>query len=211
MYLIFDTETTNLPNDKIPLDAPNQARICQLACLLLDKEFKEISSFCTLIKPTNWIMSPGAESVHKITQKACEDFGIPINEALTKFDGMISDSEFQIAHNIKFDRKLIDTEYILNKGAQNVWDEEHAICTMLNTTMLCKIPNKWRNGFKWPKLIEVYQYLFNESISGAHDAMVDVRATARVFKYLVENHLIQLPIIAEQENTNQEQKKEQLV
>lgn len=193
MYLIFDTETTNLPNDKIPLDSPNQARICQLACLLLDAEFKEISSFCTLIKPSGWIMSPGAEKVHGITQKACEDFGIEIAEALAKYEALTC--EFRIAHNIKFDKRLLDIEYFLHKKCWNSWDETRTICTMLNTTMICKLPNKWRNGYKWPKLSECYQYFFHEELKDAHDASADVRATARVFRHLVINKFITLPEI----------------
>jgi len=52
-----------------------------------------------------------------------------------------------------------------------------------------RIPGKFKD-FKWPKLIESYQFLFNESFDGAHDALADVRACARVHRHLIENNLI---------------------
>ena len=41
-----------------------------------------------------------------------------------------------------------------------------------------------RTGPKSPKLSECVQHFFSEEMIGAHDAMVDVRACARVFFHL---------------------------
>ncbi len=35
--------------------------------------------------------------------------------------------------------------------------------------------------YKWPKLQETYKFLFGEEFEGAHDAMADVRACARIY------------------------------
>jgi hypothetical protein len=40
-----------------------------------------------------------------------------------------------------------------------------------------------KRGLKNPKLVEIYEHLFNESFD-AHDALEDIRATARVLKEL---------------------------
>ena len=53
-----------------------------------------------------------------------------------------------------------------------------------NTTNICKIKNP-RGGYKWPKLEELFGYLFYNrtdiSIDGAHDAMNDVLITAKCY------------------------------
>lgn len=199
MYLIYDTETTNLPNDKISLLDPNQARICQLACLLLDEKFNQISSFCTLIKPSGWNMSEGAFKAHGITVKSCEDFGIEINEAMDKWSNLTSQAQFHIAHNDKFDRKLLSIEQCIRRQFLRYieFPLKNPICTMEATTPICKLPHKrWPNGksYKWPKLEEAIWHFFKEKLEGAHDAMNDVKATARLFKYLVENgHILLNP------------------
>lgn len=51
------------------------------------------------------------------------------------------------------------------------------ICTMNESTDLCKIPGPY--GYKWPKLEELHKHLFGKTFDNAHDALADVRATAR--------------------------------
>jgi DNA polymerase III epsilon subunit-like protein len=50
---------------------------------------------------------------------------------------------------------------------------------MQESTAFCKIPGPY--GYKWPKLMELHQKLFNEGFDGAHDAMNDVLACGRSF------------------------------
>ena len=45
MTLVFDTETTTFPSPKLAASHPYQARIVQLAWVLLDEQFKEKPSF----------------------------------------------------------------------------------------------------------------------------------------------------------------------
>ena len=61
-------------------------------------------------------------------------------------------------------------------------------------TDLCKLPfpdGTASNGqYKWPKLTELHEFLFGESFTGAHDALTDVKATARCFWELYKRRLI---------------------
>ena len=50
---------------------------------------------------------------------------------------------------------------------------------MKSTTNLCNIQGKY--GPKWPKLEELYNYLFNKNFQGAHRAINDVKACAECF------------------------------
>ncbi len=55
-------------------------------------------------------------------------------------------------------------------------------CTMRSTTEVTKIGyNPKYKSYKWPKLEELHRVLFGEQVMGAHNAMVDVRATLRCF------------------------------
>lgn len=189
-YLVFDTETTGFPSKDLPADHPNQAHIVQLACVVLDEQYFEVGSFYTLVKPKYWTyITEGASNAHGITKDKCEKYGMDIESVLKVFIELCRDAKFVIAHNLKFDKQMIQIDYTRMLGGvpMNTWPQ--TICTMECTTNICQIAPKFKNGstYKWPKLQEAYEFLFKETFSKAHDALADVRATARVFKWLKDN------------------------
>ena len=193
MYLLFDTETTGIPSYTASASDPKQARIVQLAAVLLDEKYIERQSFCFLIKPSgdNWIMNPGAQKAHGISKEDCLKYGIEIGLALDLFNNIYDRSMIRIAHNIKFDSRMIEIEQMLCDIAVDAsWGVPNFnVCTMVGTTEICKLPG--RNGaYKWPKLQELHTFLFGQPFEKAHDALADVRATARCFRHLKENQLI---------------------
>lgn len=190
MFLIFDTETSGLPLFNEPANHPDQAHIVQLACVLLDEEFNERSCFNTLIKPELYKhIHPRAQEAHGISIDECIKYGMPIQCAIDTFIELSKQSNLAVAHNSKFDQKLISIEQeLLNCGG--TFHLVNTFCTMNATTELCKLPktNSWGAGrYKWPKLIEAHQHIFNEGFDDAHDALADVRACARIFKWLKQN------------------------
>jgi DNA polymerase III subunit epsilon len=56
--------------------------------------------------------------------------------------------------------------------------------SLVNLPPTAKMVAAGFNKPKPPKLAEVILFLFGEELQGAHDAMVDVRATARVHFHL---------------------------
>lgn len=184
MHLIIDTETSGFHSVVLEHDHPNQGRVIQLAALLLDEQFNEVGQFCSLIVPTTWVIKPGAQAVHQITQERCERYGIPIESALYALTGFFDCAEVVVAHNFSFDSQMLQKE-----GFQ--FSDRVSICTMQQTTDLCHIPSK-RGGFKWPKLEEALQILLNEQHVKAHDAMADARGCAKLYKYLVSNNLLNI-------------------
>ena len=50
---------------------------------------------------------------------------------------------------------------------------------MQRSTDFCAIDGQY--GYKWPKLFELHQKLFGVGFEEAHDAGVDIRATAKCF------------------------------
>ena len=96
-------------------------------------------------------------------------------------------ADLLVAHNLDFDRTMIVAELFRMRqwesllAAKQAFVEKPGFCTMKATTPICKLPGKFGNDYKWPKLQEAYKHLFNEEFQGAHDAMADVRACARVY------------------------------
>lgn len=186
MHLIIDCETSGFYNASLTLDHPQQGRIIQLAALLLDEELNEVGQFSSLIYPTTWVISPGAQAVHGIAQDRCDKYGIPIDIALAALTGFFDCAEVIVAHNYRFDSQMLQNEGFKLMNRQN-------ICTMLTTTNLCHIPNSnGRSGNKWPKLREAMKILLNEDLIDAHDALKDCRGCAKLYKYLLNNGLLKI-------------------
>lgn len=186
-YLFFDTETSDIPKFKLPNSHPSQPWICQLAAVLTDSEGTHINIMSTLIRSDNLPMSPGAQKIHGISKDRADTLGITSTNAISTFLNYIDNSTAMIAHNIDFDIRLIDIMCArLGPPYKDLFTmlklERPKICTMRSTTSLCKLPfPSGRSGYKWPKLEELYRYLFNKPLIGAHDAMADVIATIECF------------------------------
>ena len=193
MYTIFDTETSNFPQDNISLDHPCQARILQLACITLDKDFKEVGCLNTLLKvPEGTQIHPGAFMKHGITVERARQYGIDQEHAFDIFNTFVKASEILVAFNIAFDKKMIDIEHKILTENPYEYNGHKFCCAMESTTNIVQMP--FANGrklygqkFKWPKLEEAYAFITHKTIEGAHDALNDVRATSEIFRYLIEN------------------------
>ncbi|MBP7077784.1 MAG: 3'-5' exonuclease [Bacteroidales bacterium] len=180
MYLFFDTETTGLPkNWKAPVtDLNNWPRLVQLAYLLYDVSGNKISGGEYIVKPEGFIIPADAARVHGITtEKAMRD-GTPIAIVLTDFFDLINRSNYLVAHNMSFDENIMGAEFLRN-GFNNPIPKKHKICTMEKTVDFCKIEGRY--GYKWPKLSELYFKLFKTGFDEAHNAAVDINATAKCF------------------------------
>lgn len=192
MYLFFDTETTGKPRayGKHWHDLDNWPRMTQLAFILYDKDGKELQSYCELIKPDGWEIPQEQFFIdNNMSTERCEKEGVILPDALIEFLTALELCEAKVAHNISFDRAIVGSElYRLGFPMESIeyFKFKPKICTMKSTTKFCRLPGA--RGFKWPKLIELNQILFGEGFEGAHDALEDVRATARCFFELKANY-----------------------
>lgn len=180
MYLFFDTETTGLPvNWKAPVtDLNNWPRLVQLAYILCDKNGNKVSEGDSIIKPVGYTIPVIATQIHGISTEKANSLGEPIFTVLNKFNDLISQANYLVAHNMSFDEKIIGSEFIRN-GMQNSIPSKNKICTMESTTNFCAIDGQY--GYKWPKLSELHYKLFGSNFEEAHNAAVDIKATAKCF------------------------------
>lgn len=202
--LIFDTETTGLPDYKLPIDHPSQPYIVQLAAILSDDDGEVKGSMNVIIKPSGWTIPSEASNVHGISTGDALEYGVPIELALHMFMELYKKADYLVAHNIDFDLRML-RRYAKNKDTDIFTDGMTVnYDTMKAMTNVCKLDlterqkaaqvrNKdggWAPAGGWPKyksptLSESYWHFFTEAIEGAHDAMVDVEACKDIFYELM--------------------------
>lgn len=194
MITVFDTETTGFYDDRSAPDDPRQPYIVQLAAKLFDDDGKQMSEFSFIIDPGigDGIDIPKrASDVHGITNEIAVEFGVSIEFALSAFTHLYQRSELVVAHNMKFDRAIIETAIARHYG-KHMALRKPLFCTMEAATSIVNLPPTERmiaagiNKPKPPKLEECVSHFFKETLDGAHDAMVDVTACARVYFHLKE-------------------------
>ncbi len=180
MYLFFDTETTGLPrNWKAPVtDLNNWPRLVQLAFLYFDRYGNKISGGDFIVRPEGFSIPADASRIHGISTERALQEGKPLLTVLQEFQSLIGQAEVLVAHNISFDEKIVGAEF-LRKGLPNTIPSKRKICTMESTTNFCAISGP--NGYKWPKLSELHYKLFRTGFDEAHNAAVDITATAKCF------------------------------
>ncbi len=180
MYLFFDTETTGLPrNWKAPVsDVNNWPRLVQLAYLYYDNDGQRISDGDFIIRPEGFTIPSDASRVHRITTDKALNEGESLQSVLEQFNTLINEAEILVAHNMSFDEKILGAEF-LRSGMHNPIPGKRKICTMQSTTDFCAINGPY--GYKWPKLSELHYKLFSSYFEEAHDASVDIKATAKCF------------------------------
>ena len=186
MYLIFDTETTGLPKKwNAPIsDSENWPRCVQLAWQLHDNNGKLISNQSSIIKPDGFDIPFESEKVHGISTVLANKIGENLNHVLEKFNSDLSKAKYIVGHNLKFDINIVGAEFFRLK-MDNSLNEKNILDTCTEKTAnLCQIQGG-RGKFKFPTLIELYKYLFNDDFQQAHNASADVEATSRAFFELI--------------------------
>ena len=188
--LVFDTETTGLPErtgGKYPLinDVNKWPYIIQLSYILYDLNLKKMLD-CQdhIIKlPSNVIISEESTNIHGINRSLCNRKGISINYALEDFNNALNKADCIVAHNMSFDKRLIQVE-TFRAGNKDNFNQKSEYCTMKNNINFCAIERIGRNGdkyFKYPTLSELYKKMFHIIPKGTHDSMVDVLLCLRCY------------------------------
>ena len=180
MYLFFDTETTGLPkNWKAPVtDLNNWPRLVQLAYLLYDNQGNQINGGDVIIQPNGFLIPSEASAIHGITTEKANREGIAVESVLRDFQILIDQADQLVAHNMSFDEKIMGAEFLRNRMPDSIATKKK-ICTMQRSTNFCAIDGPY--GYKWPKLSELHYKLFNTGFEEAHNAAVDINATAKCF------------------------------
>lgn len=140
----------------------------------------------TLIEQKNIYIYDGIHSTPFYPTISPEDiiqFGLTPEKASEIIVNDINNVRIVIGHNVKqFDlvkiKKMITPLTI--KSDLLIQD------TMLESTDIIKI--KTFRGYKYPKLIELYKFLFHKEFDNQHNAIDDVNATFECYKKLCDDY-----------------------
>lgn len=187
LVLVYDTETTDLVKNKLPPDSPAQPRIVQLAAQLIKDDGTVRGEMNLIVKPEGWTIPEAAVKSHGIQTAEAILCGLPLVVVLAAFYKMRECADVMVGHNIDFDDLVIAADTFRTGRQPGKRAPAHRFCTMNSSTQILNLPptpKMLAAGFNKPKnptLQEAYTFFFNEPFSGAHDAMNDVRACARVY------------------------------
>jgi DNA polymerase III epsilon subunit-like protein len=192
--LVFDTETTGLPTERNPLITETEKfpYIVQLSYILYDDQTNHIINIQDdIIKlPENVVLPEESVKIHGITREKSNKKGIPISDALDKFNELIKESDIIVGHNTSFDRRLIMVECIRNDKPM-FFDKKNEFCTMFRSINLCAIekvnPKTGEKYFKYPNLSELHEKLFGNKPKGTHDSMADILICMRCYERMKSN------------------------
>lgn len=218
MILVFDTETSGLfPKctessfgESEPVDPNIYPYILQLCFILYDTQSQKIiHKYNKYIKvPEHVTISPFITNLTGITREMC-NAGVSISSALHEFYCAYKLCDSIVAHNISFDRQMIELEIIryynvlmrIGKTPKTIAFMFHSIyqrlnnkqmyCTMAMGRNICNLiviqkTNPDKSYKKNPKLGELYEHLFKEKLPNAHDALFDTMACLRCFVMMSE-------------------------
>lgn len=201
--LFFDTETTGLPNKKEPSIDPCQPNLLQLGAILYDDENKIAAEANFIVRPLfDYDIHPKALEAHGITLDRAYKYGVAHSDVFWIFQNLVSMADNVVAHNIWFDRIIMERVSAIEEYDVNLFENKNMLCTMETATPILKIPSPWdtkwdkgkkgkkskrrKRSYKWPSLQESSEYFLGHGFEDAHDAMVDIRVCADIYYKMLE-------------------------
>jgi len=201
MKLLFlDTETNGLPKNRYaPFTSTEMwPHILQISWQLVDIEswanLSEYDSYVKLRSPWN----SEAERIHQIPETIVKELGKEPEVVFRSLGDVLKNCDIVVSHNMMFDKTIIMSEIQRLKEAgvsidpRAIWpNAKKEICTMSHTKEFCgiKFPNS--NDYKYPKLNELYNRLYDKQydISGAslHNSKNDVSCLISCVQKMIEH------------------------
>jgi DNA polymerase III epsilon subunit-like protein len=204
--LVFDTETTGLPQTKIlnPDTLHQWPTIVQFSYIIYDLSLNDIveSKDYVIKVPESILISEESSKIHGITNEISSKKGILVDEVLNEFFYYLKDVDWIIGHNVSFDINMIKVELlriIYNKklitqqlkmykyDLHFITNYKNICCTLQDSIQFCNIQAIDKFGrpyLKYPKLVELHKKLFDSSPNNLHNSFNDILVTLRCFMKL---------------------------
>lgn len=194
-FLVFDTETTGLPKSKYasPEETYLFPYVVQLSWMVFNSGTNKVETLKDkIIRLPNKICIPKrATEIHGITNERMIEEGEPVDKVLDAFMRDVSSCTYLIGHNIDFDKKMVEVECIRNKCRLLSDYRKLSFCTMKQSKNVCCIEKQnyytKKMEYKYPKLIELHNHLFQTKPSNLHNSLIDVLVCFRCFYALTYN------------------------
>ena len=202
-------------------DFDDWPRLVQISWLCVSEDGFIISEQNRYIKPVGFTIPEEASRIHGVTTPNAINFGKDIEEVLYDFADCANYADYIIGHNVDYDKNVVCSEIQRNMNSFDghtwicdyhdheeidplkllerevyyfTYDEIIARCPTIDTMKLsvniCKIPG-YNGQYKYPKLQELYRFLFGKEFGNVHNSMADIRATLECFLELKQRGIIQ--------------------
>ena len=180
----MDIETSGLPitggfNKYYPFSQTayyDESRIIELAYIITNSGENVVLSHSVLIKPDGFMIENS--HIHGIKHEDAEREGISIKDALLKLGEDLKrfNCDKLVCHNINFDKTIILSETCRN-------DVNDVTQTILGLSGICTMDmgKRFMKVRKYPKLVELYHYLFKETVIQNHRALDDVKLCMKCY------------------------------
>lgn len=166
--MFLDTETTGFSNSNDPtnLISFNNARLVELGYLIYDTNGIKINEYSSLVIPNNFIITN--DHIHGITTNDAKTKGLPIKNVLNQLFNDLQNIDTIICHNITFDMNILLSEAFRHDNILlfDLIKSKNKLCTM-------EMGKQYMKVSKYPKLIELYKYLYNKEIIQDHRSLSD--------------------------------------
>lgn len=194
--LIFDVETTGLPERGASLkNLTKYPYIVQFSWMIYDASQNRVDDVNDhIVKIPEHITIPiEASNVHGISNDKMRSEGKDINLVLDIFTKDMLDSHVIVAHNLSFDKTIVQAEYLRNKRIN--WLGRHRkmeYCTMKRSLNICNIYKKniytGEKTKKYPKLMELHHYWFKTVPNNLHNSLIDIFVCFRCYHQMEYNY-----------------------
>lgn len=177
--LFFDTETTGLPETRswgnyyepMFVGYYDNSRMIELAYVICDADKQIIKSVNYIICPNGFVINNS--DFHGITMEDANEIGIDVVDVLQEFKSDIEGVDMIVGHNINFDLHIIMSECYRTNNDDLV--KLAMKLKALDKTCTMEVGKAYMRGQKYPKLVELYSYLFDKPIVQDHRALSDTR------------------------------------
>jgi DNA polymerase-3 subunit epsilon len=171
--LLLDCETTGLPNDwRAPSsDFSNWPRLVQLCWAVADATGKVLATDTSIVHPVGFTIPDDSVKIHGITTERAASEGRDLAGVLADLTARYAECGQVVAHNARFDRKVLEAEY-LRSQLPIPWADhkDRWKCSMFATVKMCGLRQPSGAG-KFPRIDELYKRLFRKvPASLEHDA-----------------------------------------
>jgi len=207
--LVFDTETTGLPQSKFisPSTLHQWPHIVQFSYIIYDTSLNDIiqTKDYVIKLPESILISEESSKIHGITNEISQQNGVSVNDVLSEFFYFLRGVDLLIGHNVEFDINMIKVELLRIININSISKEKIKLykyelhfltnfknisCTLKDSIKFCNIELIDKNGktyLKYPKLIELHEKLFNKTPTNLHNSFNDILVTLRCFMKLKHN------------------------
>jgi len=178
-HLLFvDVETSGIPDSlKNPVSAQELwPYVLQVAWQVYDLRGNLIKTEDHYLFDEKITIDKSSQEIHGLTLETLHSIGERRKDVMRRFGKDLR--EYQptlVGHFVELDSKMLQVA-MARSGMKNIVKDFPHFCTMLATSEYAYMPDK-----NFPKLDELYQRLFSEKPEQLHNALSDVKATAKCF------------------------------